>query len=212
MKRTPFFYILFGFLCLALSACAEVGPRDARGAAAVVTGPVLSSNGAIKVSDPSGGTFFIKCRDTTGKGVDLQNNLNQLLVESGKTPARSIQDAYYVIDVVFQNYEGGKEDPNMGKGDTGDPTVDAIIAAGTPNYCYLEADVVIDELKPAPEEEPVRRKKKGHKAPPPAAPSSVQIKTVLSNKAVYMIRKAREDDALGVISSNFAKYIAGILK
>jgi hypothetical protein len=213
MAKRILFCVFLGAAFLALSACAPmVGPNGAKGTDAVVASPVASSGGNVQVADPSGGTFFIKCRDTTGKAIDLGNRLTQLLTASGKTAARREDDAYYVIDIVLQNFEDGKETPTTGVVDTGDPLLNAMIVSGLPNFCSYEADIVIDELKPEPEPAKKGGHQKSKKQAQPQQPESIQTKTVLSCKAKYAARKATEDDAVGVIADNMAKFIDGMLK
>lgn len=235
IKRVAYF-LAAAAICLSLSACAmpTLGPPGAKGAQAVICQPVQSTDGSVRVDNPAGDSFFIKFKDTTGKGIDLQQRVAKSLAESGKYEARSVKDAYYVIDIVVQNFTTGKVGTTLGTdegrqqiidqgGDSGDLLLGEILAASHPSTCAFEADLLIDEIKPPSKaNKPVDQKvgKKGASTPrnrvvteqPKAEPESVQTKTVLSIRSKYMAHQANEDDAIAIMSDNMAKYIADMFK
>jgi hypothetical protein len=222
------------FLSLILvSACVSMGPPGAQGVAAVKSDPVQSSDGLVKVENPRGDSFFIKWQDQTNppKGINLRNNLTQLLLLQGKREARSSKEAYYLIDMIAQNFESGKKGTIYGtdesraaaiaRDDAGELLIGELIGSGFPNYCKFEVDLVIDELNPSPIQETQDTGKKtgktGKKTEPKAEKNngsgeSIQTKTVLTGSAEYMAHQATETDATNVISENMARFIADMFR
>lgn len=217
--RLPLDLILV-MTCVALSACATTPAKPAvTGPQAVKSDPVKSINGSVRVQNPAGETFFIKYRNTTGREIDLPRSISQALTAMGKHETRIMDDAYYVIDVVAQNFEyfdvaqkmRTEEGRQEIKANGVDPVVFALLELTMhplPTFYRLEADVVIDELQ-AP---PVSRTQETPKIAQLKAPVSIQTQTVLKAGAQYDGKVATEADVIGVMSDNIAQYIGGMFK
>ena len=108
MKTCRWTVIVICFAVLVMmSGCATIGPLGATGAAAVISGPVDSSNGAIHAKGQSD-TCFIKFRDETGLGLDLKSDVVLALSSMGIREVPDEDDADYVIDMVSQNFFSGQ--------------------------------------------------------------------------------------------------------
>lgn len=221
---------LFGVVLLmaGVVGCAGMPQQQAnapKGVAAVKVASITSSNGAVHTKSNEGKSFFIKSKDTTDKGIDLNPSLVKALQAMGMHQASNENDAYYVIDYVAENYSAGKVSAASGVqeaqqaivGDNaGAAIIGNIIAAGYPSTVTFDVDLVVDELVPAPPTyKTVRKNGKRVQIEVPADPSndtSVQTKTVLTGAGQYMVSQATEADAVSAVSTAVSDYIVGMFK